>query len=253
GGDRVQRDHTLSAYGGPSRYAGPRPEGRDRREPGQSHRDHNRCVRARRDCRGLSQKGHRGDLGRDLSRALLHGARADHAPLRARRLRPRQLLQVFQHGRLAARLAAAEHAGRARAFCGNMYLTAPSLSQHAGLVALDAREELQGHVETYRRNRQLLLDALPTLGLKRIAPPDGAFYVYADVRHLTSDSLSFCKELLRDTGVATAPGIDFDPLDGRHHIRLSFAVSTAQIKEAIGRLEPWFQGAAGRLAPAQPD
>jgi aspartate/methionine/tyrosine aminotransferase len=152
--------------------------------------------------------------------------------------------------RLGWLLAPAEHAGRARAFCGNMYLTAPSLSQHAGLVALDAREELQGHVETYRRNRQLLLDALPTLGLKRIAPPDGAFYVYADVRHLTSDSLSFCKELLRDTGVATAPGIDFDPLDGRHHIRLSFAVSTAQIKEAIGRLEPWFQGAAGRLAPS---
>ena len=155
--------------------------------------------------------------------------------------------------RLGWLLAPAEHAGRARAFCGNMYLTAPSLSQHAGLVALEAREELQRHVETYRRNRHLLLDALPALGLKRIAPPDGAFYVYADVRHLTSDSLSFCKELLCDTGVATAPGIDFDPVEGRHHIRLSFAVSTAQIEEAIGRLEPWFQEAARRAAPGQPD
>ncbi|HZT01022.1 MAG TPA: aminotransferase class I/II-fold pyridoxal phosphate-dependent enzyme [Steroidobacteraceae bacterium] len=143
--------------------------------------------------------------------------------------------------RLGWLLAPAAHAGRARAFSGNMYLTAPSLSQHAGLVALDAGEELQGHVESYRRNRNLLLDALPGLGLKRIAPPDGAFYIYADVRHLTSDSLSFCTELLRDTGVATAPGIDFDPVDGRHHIRFSFAVSTAQIEEAIGRLEPWFR------------
>jgi aspartate/methionine/tyrosine aminotransferase len=121
-----------------------------------------------------------------------------------------------------------------------MFLTAPSLSQHAGLAALDARDELEEHVGVYRRNRDLLLQALPRLGLDRIAPPDGAFYIYADVGHLTDDSLSFCKELLRDTGVATAPGIDFDPVEGRRHIRLSFAVSTAETEDAIKRLEPWF-------------
>ena len=142
--------------------------------------------------------------------------------------------------RLGWLLAPGEHVERARAFAGNMFLTAPSLSQHAGLAALDARDELEGHVRVYRRNRDLLLQALPMLGLDRIAPPDGAFYIYADVGHLTGDSLSFCKELLRDTGVATAPGIDFDPVDGRHHIRLSFAVSTAETEEAIRRLEPWF-------------
>jgi aspartate/methionine/tyrosine aminotransferase len=143
--------------------------------------------------------------------------------------------------RLGWLLAPAEHVARARAFAGNMFLTAPSLSQHAGLAALDARDELESHVRVYRRNRDLLLQALPRLGLDRIAPPDGAFYVYADAHHLTDDSLSFCKTLLRDTGVATAPGIDFDPVDGRHHIRLSFAVSTAQIEDAIARLEPWFR------------
>ena len=139
---------------------------------------------------------------------------------------------------------------RARAFVGNLFLTAPSLSQHAGLAAMDAREELEGHVAVYRRNRGLLLEALPRLGLSAIAPPDGAFYIYADVGHLTNDSLAFCKQLLRDTGVATAPGVDFDPVEGRHFIRLSFAVSTPEVEEAIGRLDPWFaaQDAVARSA-----
>jgi aspartate/methionine/tyrosine aminotransferase len=86
----------------------------------------------------------------------------------------------------------------------------------------------------------LLLAALPSLGLKEIAPPDGAFYIYADVGHLTDDSLGFCQRLLEETGVATAPGIDFDPVDGHRHIRISFAVSTDRVEEAIRRLVPWF-------------
>ena len=131
-------------------------------------------------------------------------------------------------------------AARAAAFAGNMYLTPPTLSQHAALLALDSQDELKGHIKVYAENRRLLLEALPALGLHAIAPPDGAFYVYADIRHLTDDSLKFCETLLRDTGVATAPGIDFDPVDGRHFFRISFAVSTAQTVEAIKRLEPWF-------------
>jgi len=128
----------------------------------------------------------------------------------------------------------------ARARMGNLFLTPPSLAQHAGLIAMDCAEELEGHVATYRRNRQLLLDALPALGLKEIAPPDGAFYIYADVGHLTNDSLSFCRKLLRETGVAAAPGIDFDPVDGQRHIRFSFAVSTDRVEDAIARMIPWF-------------
>ncbi|MET0371193.1 MAG: aminotransferase class I/II-fold pyridoxal phosphate-dependent enzyme [Sphingobium sp.] len=128
----------------------------------------------------------------------------------------------------------------ARARMGNLFLTPPSLAQHAGLAAFDCGDELEAHVETYRRNRARLLDALPSLGLATIAPPDGAFYIYADVGHLTDDSLDFCQRLLRETGVATAPGIDFDPIDGRRHIRLSFAVSTERIEDAIARMVPWF-------------
>jgi aspartate/methionine/tyrosine aminotransferase len=149
--------------------------------------------------------------------------------------------------RLGWLLVPPEHLPRARAFVGNMFLTAPSLSQHAALAAMDAREELEGHLDVYRRNRQLLLDALPALGLAEIAPPDGAFYIWANIGHLTDDSLAFCKQLLRDTGVATAPGVDFDPVDGRHFFRMSFAVSTPQIQEAIARMTPWFANAGAAV------
>lgn len=128
----------------------------------------------------------------------------------------------------------------ARAYIGNMFLTPPSLSQHAGLVAMDAIDELEGHIQTYARNRQLMLEALPALGLRKIAPPDGAFYIWADIGHLTNDSVAFCEQLLRDTGVATAPGVDFDPVEGHHFIRFSFAVSTPEIEDALSRLRPWF-------------
>jgi aspartate/methionine/tyrosine aminotransferase len=142
--------------------------------------------------------------------------------------------------RLGWLLTPPDQVNRANAYVGNLFLTAPSLSQHAALAAMDCREELEGHVAVYRRNRGLLLDALPRLGLGAIAPPDGAFYIYANVGHLTDDSLAFCKSLLIDTGVATAPGVDFDPVDGRHFIRLSFAVSTPEVEEALRRLAPWF-------------
>jgi aspartate/methionine/tyrosine aminotransferase len=129
---------------------------------------------------------------------------------------------------------------RVRAYVGNLFLTAPSISQHAGLAAMDCLDELEGHLDVYRRNRALLLEALPRLGLTSIAPPDGAFYIWADIGHLTQDSLAFCTRLLKETGVATAPGVDFDPVEGHHFIRFSFAVSTPQIEEALRRLQPWF-------------
>ena len=86
------------------------------------------------------------------------------------------------------------------------------------------------------------------MGLTRIAPPDGAFYIYADIGHLTDDSLEFCKQLLRDTGVATASGIDFDPVAGHRFIRFSFAVSTELVKEAIARIGPWFAARTVQVA-----
>lgn len=128
----------------------------------------------------------------------------------------------------------------ARARMGNLFLTPPVRAQHAGLVAFDCRDELESHLANYTRNRELLLAALPRLGLQQIAPPDGAFYIWAEIGHMTNDSLSFCRQLLEDTGVATAPGVDFDPVDGGRYIRFSFAVSPAEIEAAIERMVPWF-------------
>ena len=142
--------------------------------------------------------------------------------------------------RLGWLVAADGEASRARAYCANFFLTAPSLSQHAGLVAMSCADELDGHVATYHANRTLMLDALPRLGLTRVAPPDGAFYLYADIGHMTEDSFGFCRDLLVGTGVVAAPGIDFDPVDGHRFIRFSFAVSTVEIEDAVARMVPWF-------------
>ena len=129
----------------------------------------------------------------------------------------------------------------------NLFLTPPVLSQHAGMIAFDCDTELQGHIATYAKNREAMLAALPALGLAKIAPPDGAFYIWADIGHLTDDSMGFCTQLLNDTGVATAPGVDFDPIEGHRFMRFSFAVSTPLVEEAIARMIPWF---AARTAKA---
>jgi aspartate/methionine/tyrosine aminotransferase len=151
--------------------------------------------------------------------------------------------------RLGWLLVPQSHLQRARAYMGNLFLTAPSLSQHAALAALDSDEELKEHVAVYRHNRDLLLAALPRLGLHSIAPPDGAFYLYTDVGHLTDDSFAFCEDVLRATGVAIAPGIDFDPLEGKRFVRFSFAVSTRAVEDAIERLVPYFSQCRRPCAP----
>lgn len=124
---------------------------------------------------------------------------------------------------------------------GNFTICPPVLSQHAAVAAFtpEAYAEVDAHVERYAENRALLLDGLPRLGLDRLAPADGAFYVYADVSHLTDDSMGLCHRLLRETGVATAPGVDFDTVAGDRFLRLSFAGTPTDIAEALARLESW--------------
>jgi aspartate/methionine/tyrosine aminotransferase len=124
---------------------------------------------------------------------------------------------------------------------GNFTLCPPALAQYAAVEAFheDAYAETAGHLQRYKVNRDLLLEGLTDLGIDKLAPADGAFYVYADVRHLTDDSMGFCKKLLDDTGVAIVPGIDFDPVDGHHFVRMSFAGATQDIEEALRRLKAW--------------
>jgi aspartate/methionine/tyrosine aminotransferase len=126
-----------------------------------------------------------------------------------------------------------------RRYAGNLFLVPPTLSQHVALAAMDETAELERHVATYAVNRSLLMDALSGFGVTRIAPPDGAFYLYADVGHLTRDSLLWCRDLLDATGVALNTGRDFDSVHGDRFIRISFAVSTAETVQAIEALGDW--------------
>lgn len=118
----------------------------------------------------------------------------------------------------------------------NLFISAPTLAQIAAIAAFDAKPELDAHVARYARNRDILLDALQRLGVNDIAPPDGAFYVYADVSRWTGDSVRFCSDLLQQTGVAITPGVDFDPLRGARTVRFSYAADTASVEEAMQRL-----------------
>jgi aspartate/methionine/tyrosine aminotransferase len=123
----------------------------------------------------------------------------------------------------------------------NLFISPPAISQRAAVAAFDCRAELDANVARYAANRALLLDRLPQAGLDRLAPADGAFYVYADVGHLTNDSEAFCRRMLLETGIAATPGIDFDTDRGGRTLRFSFAGSTADMAEAADRLERWIR------------
>jgi aspartate/methionine/tyrosine aminotransferase len=121
----------------------------------------------------------------------------------------------------------------------NLAISAPALSQHAALAAFGATEELDAKVAVYGRNRELLLKELPVMGFDRMAPADGAFYIFADVSKLTNDSMLFCRQMLKEIGVATTPGIDFDAKRGNAYVRFSFAGEYNDVAEAVRRLKDW--------------
>ncbi|NQV83311.1 MAG: pyridoxal phosphate-dependent aminotransferase [Rhodospirillales bacterium] len=123
----------------------------------------------------------------------------------------------------------------------NLFISAPTLSQYAAIKAFDCADELNANVVRYGENRALLLEQLPKAGFETLASADGAFYIYADITNLTNDSQEFCRRMLAETGVATTPGIDFDPVRGNHTMRFSFAGETAVIAEAAGRLRQWMR------------
>jgi aspartate/methionine/tyrosine aminotransferase len=121
----------------------------------------------------------------------------------------------------------------------NFFISVPTLSQYAALAAFDCRDELDAHVARYKANRDLLMAGLPMAGLDRLTPAQGAFYIYADVSHLTNDSRDFCQRMLHEAGVATTPGVDFDRARGAGTLRISFAGSMAEMEEAVRRLKAW--------------
>ncbi len=131
------------------------------------------------------------------------------------------------------------HVRRLERLMQNLFICAPHASQIAALAALGSVEELEGNLAMYERNRALLLEELPKAGFDKIAPPDGAFYIYAEVSDLTDDSVALAKEILMEAGVAVTPGVDFDPARGHSTLRFSYARSTDDIIEGVRRLKLW--------------
>ncbi len=121
----------------------------------------------------------------------------------------------------------------------NMFICPPHASQVAALAALGCREELEANRAVYARNRALMLEGLPRAGFARIAPPDGAFYIYADVSDMGEDSRALAARILGEAGVAVTPGLDFDPVRGGRTLRFSYARATEDIAEGLARLEDW--------------
>ena len=121
----------------------------------------------------------------------------------------------------------------------NLFISPPTLSQLACVAAFDCKEHLDGHVAKYRLNRDLLNDLLPKAGFDKLSQADGAFYLYADVSHMTNDSEEFCRRCLAETGVAITPGVDFDPDRGNQFVRFSFAGPFEDMAEAARRLIEW--------------
>jgi aspartate/methionine/tyrosine aminotransferase len=123
----------------------------------------------------------------------------------------------------------------------SLAISVPTLSQIAAEAAFEAREELEVLKAAYARNRALLVEELPRLGLGNFHPVDGAFYVYGDIGHLTNDSMDFCKRLLVEGGVATTPGVDFDREQGHRTFRICFAGSEADVREGLSRIKDWMR------------
>jgi len=124
----------------------------------------------------------------------------------------------------------------------NLSISVPTLSQIAAEAAFDGREEMEAIKHGYEENRRILIEGLPRAGLTKFLPADGAFYLYADVSDFTADSFEFAKAMLEKAGVAATPGVDFDPIHGRAFIRLSYARSQEEMREAVRRIAHWLGG-----------
>lgn len=127
----------------------------------------------------------------------------------------------------------------------NLSISVPYLSQVAAEAAFDGQDEMEQVRLGYARNREILTNELPRLGLGGFLPVDGAFYIYTDVSAFSNDSMDFCRRALTEAGVAITPGHDFDTRDGSRFVRLSFAGVEADMHEAVKRLGSWLKGQGG--------
>ncbi len=121
----------------------------------------------------------------------------------------------------------------------NLFISANSFVQMAGVTALqEAAPDLERMRREFDRRRQLVLARLKEMGFGIAVEPVGAFYVFANAKHLTNDSFQFCMDLFEKTGVAITPGIDFGS-GGEGYLRFSYANSYEKIEAALTRIQEY--------------
>jgi len=125
---------------------------------------------------------------------------------------------------------------RTEVLAQNMFISAPSMSQVAGEVALKSRDYYDAQKSHYLSNGLLLTRALQEMGFGDVCQSDGAFYAYADISAFSIDSVAFCQQLLERGDVAATPGVDFDRVNGHNFVRFSYAGSRETLEIAIEKM-----------------
>lgn len=141
--------------------------------------------------------------------------------------------------RLGWMIAPTDMVDKLTALAQNLYISPPTISQHAGIVTLQSSEalaELDGYVADYRKNRDLLLRELPALGFTELSQAAGGFYIYANLSKLCPDSRDYSAGLLKNHHLAVTPGLDFDLVRGHQTVRLAFAGSYEDMEKALVRM-----------------
>ena len=183
-----------------------------------------------------------------ISDEIYHGVNYEQKPVSALETHPESLVinsfsKYFSMTgwRLGWMIVPEDLARSVECLAQNMFISPPTLSQIAASAAFDSYEEAEDNVKRYAINRSILMNELPSSGLDKLAPADGAFYIYADIAHFTNDSVGFCKRMLEEVGVACTPGLDFDPDRGDSTLRLSFSGAEHDVIDACKRIKAWLK------------
>lgn len=128
----------------------------------------------------------------------------------------------------------------------NLFIAAPTLSQHAALAAFSPAtlEILEERRRAFQARRDFLLPHLRRLGFEILAEPQGAFYLYAGSGRFSRDSHQLALQLLEQAGVAITPGQDFGTYQAQQHVRFAYTTSVDRLQEGVSRLEE-FLGTRG--------
>jgi aspartate/methionine/tyrosine aminotransferase len=137
-----------------------------------------------------------------------------------------------------------EMAIRIKRLSESLYVSPPTISQHAAYKIFDHLSDLDGYVAHYKANRDILREGLPKAGLSRLSAADGAFYFYADLSDYTNDAEGFCRAMVSEAGVSCTAGVDFDPTRGHTAMRISYAGTAADMHKACERLGHWLASGA---------